>query len=194
MMTTKITMENTEMLKLKKSFSLFLCILFALIPTLSFSACKDDGFEIVQSITYTTTEGKKITEKSRANLCPFDAYDFPSDETSYNSVDDNYRFDDLIARSVELGINNKTITSFDGLTEKDIGQTIGCMKYDYSDRPPTPIYYTFIFEGWVYDYLRVKIIDHTVVVIRDGYSAGGNPFDRTYTVTSYQITYFDEDK
>lgn len=48
------------MLKLKKSFSLFLCILFALIPTLSFSACKDDGFEIVQSITYTTTEGKKI--------------------------------------------------------------------------------------------------------------------------------------
>lgn len=180
------------MVKLKKAIYLFFSVFFVLIAALSFSACNNDGFEIVQSITY-TVEGETITETSRAYLSPGDAFHYPSDESDYYSVDENYRFDDMVPRYLELDTNEKTISNFDGLTEKDIGQTIGCMRYDYSDRPPTPIYYTFIFNGWSYSYLRVKVIDHTIIVIRDGYSVGGNPIDRTYSVTSYQIRYFDED-
>ena len=181
------------MLKLRKFACHLFSMLFTLISIFSFASCKNDGFEVVQSITY-TVEGKTITETSQANLRPGDAYLTPSDKDTYNSVDENYRFDDLIPRHLKLDANEQTISSYAGLSESDIGKTIGCMRYDYVDHLPTAVYYVFTFDGWGYSYLRVKVINHTIIVIRDGYSAGGTPLDMTYTVTSYQIRYFDKKK
>ena len=181
------------MLRFRKFTCHLFCVLFALISAFSFASCKNDGFEVVQSITY-TVEGETITETSQANLRPGDAYLTPSDKDTYNSVNENYRFDQLIPLHLELDTNEKTISNYAGLSESDIGETIGCIKYEYDDHLPTAVYYVFTFDGWGYSYLRVKVINHTIIVIGDGYSAGGTPLDRTYTVTSYQIRYFDKEK
>ena len=188
MMTTKITMENTEMLKLKKSFSLFLCILFALIPTLSFSACKD-SFEIVQSITY-VTNGEKITKTSQAGILADKGLRVPSGEYSYNEVEEKYQLDFRPSTYINLNPKHKIIDNYQGLTKDDIGQTIGCLTYRYIGREKIPVYYTFEFSGWVYIYIRVKVIDNHTIIVKDDHDLS----ETTYTVTSYQITYFDEDK
>lgn len=193
MMTTKITMENTEMLKLKKSFSLFLCILFALIPTLSFSACKDDGFEIVQSITY-VTDGEKITKTSQVIILT-DGWGISDiSEKQYLEIEDGYRFTYDIPMRINLSKDKKTVTSCYGLTEDDIGKTVGYYVSEFSGTisnwQEKRYYYSFTFGGWGYNYIQVKVIDHHTIIVKDNYDLS----ETTYTVTSYQITYFDEDK
>lgn len=174
--------------KIRNYLCLLLCMLFAFAAIVCFSACSDDGFEIVQSITY-VTGGETKTETSKATLL-FDDF-ITTTESAYYASDVKHHFDDYLLDDRELSRSEKTIDNYYGLTEDDIGQKIGCRTYRYSGNNVIYDYHTLTFYGWGYDYIRVKVIDNTTLVIRDYITS--TPTDSVYNVTSYQITYFDED-
>ena len=178
------------MLKLKKAAYLFFSVVFVLIAALSFSACNNDGFEIVQSITYVTGREKK-TETSQVGILT-DNWKLTISENQYLEIDEEYRYTYNIPMYINLTKDKKTVTSYYGLTEDDIGETVGYYISEYygtvSNIHEKRTYFSFTFHGWSYDYIRVKIIDNTTIVVRK-YTV-----DTTYTVTSFQITYFDEDR
>lgn len=178
------------MVKLKKAIYLFFSVFFVLIAALSFSACNNDGFEIVQSITY-VTGGEKKTETSQVGILT-DNWRPSISENQYLEIDEEYRYTDDIPMYINLTKDKKTVTSYYGLTEDDIGETVGYYVSEYygtvSNIHEKRTYFSFTFHGWGYHYVRVKIIDNTTILIRY------RTTETTYTVTSYQITYFDEDR
>lgn len=176
--------------KLRAKICLLLCVVFAFVAVTCFSACKGDDFEIVQSITY-VTGGETKTETSRASFLANSGWHVATSEYVYNQTDEENRLDFVPSPYRNLSRSEKTIDNYSGLTEEDIGKEFGCLTYRYSGREAIPVYHTFTFYGWGYDYIRVKIVDNTTIVIRDYVTS--TPTDSIYTVTSYQITYFDED-
>ena len=178
--------------KLQTIMCLSLCVLLTFIAAVCFSACSGDGFEIVQSITY-VTNGETKTETSRSGLLADNGWSVETSEYAYNQTDPENRLDFVPPAFRDLDRSEKNIDNYYGLTEDDIGKEFGCLtyRYSYTGRKDIPVYHTFTFYGWSYDYIRVKVVNSTTIVIREYTSS--HPIDSTYTVTSYQITYFDED-
>lgn len=182
--------EREEKLIMAKKFTKnILCIILitlflGLIPLIS--ACADDGYELVCFVRY-TTNGELKTARSAAypNLDGTKGISDSEYQTRLSNAGQKYAMSDATFQDgTTLSKTSKTIDTYFGLTQEDVGctliwrQNIGGSYYDC---------FKATFNGWYYTYTYVKVIDNETISIHFGDKNSAT----TYKVTSYQLFYFE---
>jgi len=166
-------------MKTKISITILITLLFASM-TILFAGCTKkadfDEFVEVCEIEY-TTNGVKTTQNSTYEIM-----------TSQGVSATKAEFDSAVIKFTsspfgnnKLTAKSKTVTSYGGLTKDDIGKSF-YYRYTHWDNYA---YSKYEFQGFSYNYIKVKVLDSATIIVRD------NKGDTTYTVSSYRITYFD---
>ncbi len=173
-------------MQMKKISIIILSFAMAFISVLSFGGCKKDDFEKVYSVTF-TMDGKSTTKTSYAYLY-VSQQNGVTQEVYYSTPKIADIDGDLNSQKIALSVNNKTISSWNGITEEQKGEVIGYrngMWFNSSTGHYVSADYILgTFEGFLYYYVLVRVVDDDTIIIKDGSG------QTTYNVSSYKISKF----
>ena len=164
----------------KRLISLFLVLILMFSYCSVLSSC-GDGYEVVCSIEY-SVDGEVKTETSTVSV-KLSAVGKITQNDYYNSNIEGKRITEL-PEPQDLSRASRTVTSLEGFDELDIG----CRVLYYFNAYPLYVNegIDYVFKGFHYDYIRVKVKDEKVIAIKnkDGLTE--------YNVDYYRITYFND--
>lgn len=164
-----------------KKIIIWLFAILLIIPSIFICACSNDGFEYVASVTFTTSG---VTKTLRPYHSPkisagvkIDKDEFDANHTYENSVPDSKVY---ISSKSELPPKDQMGVAYYYKKFDESKTVYGSRHIDFLN---TYWYYNYEYYGDYYYYILVKIVNNTIIKIKDSKS------ETTYTVTSYSIQY-----
>ena len=169
---------------LRKSTIIFISfLLVCLCAFVEGCASENDGFIYVSSITF-VSDGKTITKNSRCHH-EYSTIDEITEEEYLNSPSEDrwpYGYETYQIQNKTALPPKERMGATTYRPPVDDGSRIYYYAQFFTQGPPK--FYTVHHRGAVYEYIQVKILDNTTIIIKEPNKT------TTYTVTSYSIKEF----
>lgn len=168
-----------------KRFVTSLCLLF-LFPVICVAAgCNQSKWVEVQSITYTTNEGKKsLASDYTVSIDTCEVTKNEYDSSTSEQKNENHFIYDLWYNSWRNNSIESDRKNFQEKVDSFVGKTYYLPMQSYENENQTFSYYKYTFNSYKFNYIKVKFISDSVLEI----DFKGE--QKRVNTQSYDITYF----
>lgn len=174
---------------MKKIGTLVLTFILLVFSTIFISGCNNEGFELVKSVSITTSGEEKVFNSTTT---PQVLFEIPIDISygEFNAASDNRKFygvqgwepNALSKITIKDAISAAKNSTHYEVVEKDLE---GYWYRAFSYTTHGKVYYSkYKYKKTLCNFVYVKVKDDTTLVIRNGDG------DTTYTVSSYRIVFW----